>query len=226
MLYDTARLVKLYLEALPETCEGVELETLEKRIHADLPRNQGRISVEVILHQAGWYRHHHRLADGSVQLQARRCYCVRDDVHVNQDTISACEARKSIPASSPLPMVTTDYSTNLEGAFWNWVCNLDDADDPRGDFIRDTRDLLALGGEPEEAMVDACCQATAEYVKLRTQWAAFMGVHPEDASPLNGRAVVRGTEWYYGRSEDCDCDRCNADCDCDEDCDCGDGGYY
>ena len=214
MIYDTVRLVRVYLEALPETCEGVELEALEERIHADLPGSHGRLNVEALLHQAGWYKHHHRLDDGSLRLQVRRCYCGRDRAR-DSDARAVCEARKSVPASSPLPKVTTDYETNLEGAFWNWVCNLDAEDDPRGDFIRDTRDSLALGNNPESDMFGACDEARREYVKLRTQWAAAMGVHPEDASPLNGRAAVWGTEWYYGHSEDCDWAE-----------DCGDGGDY
>ena len=37
MIYDVQRLVKNYLRALPETCEGVSLEALENRIELTTP---------------------------------------------------------------------------------------------------------------------------------------------------------------------------------------------
>ena len=34
-------------------------------------------------------------------------------------------------------------------AFWKWVANRPDGDDPEGDFVRDTRDLIEMGIDPE-----------------------------------------------------------------------------
>lgn len=33
--------------------------------------------------------------------------------------------------------------------FWKWVCARKAHDNPRGDFIRDTRDLMKMGIDPE-----------------------------------------------------------------------------
>ena len=211
MIYDKKRLVKNYLTSLPETSEGVPLATLEDRISEDIcDGNPIPFRAESVLHQVGWYKHHHTYEDGR-ELQARRCYCTTE-------SLEACNARKSVPPSAPLPPIATDYETNPEAGFWHWVCNLRAGDNPRGDFIRDTRDLLIGGEDPDTSHFSACAEATQEYIKLRVQWAAENGVHPADYTPLDGRPRVTGTGWYY-----C-CPRCNRDCNCDGetgcDCDC------
>ena len=209
MIYDVERLVKRYLAELPPTCEGVGLEALDSRIRADLLVNQAvRFRTEGVLRKAGWYKHHHQLPDGVIQLQARRCYCRTDSSEI-------CEERKRIPASSPLPEVTTDYDTNLDADFWNWVCNRRAGEDQRGEFIRDTRILLEIGKQPGALMMDT--EAVQEYVKLRVRWAAEIGVHPEDCSPLAGRAKVSGTGWYLCCQEcnSCECDGSGCNCGCD-----------
>ena len=129
----------------------------------------------------------------------------------------ACEDRRSIPASSALPEITTDYETNLPAAFWNWVCNRQAGDNPRGDFIRDTRDLLRVGRDsPDEVLESACAKAIEKYLTLRTRWAAEVGVHPWDCTPLDGKAKIKGSGWYYCCSQ---CDNC--DCDGVSGCNCG-----
>ena len=213
MIYDKKRLVKNYLRSLPETCEGVPLETLEDRIRADICDNRKvPFRTESVLSQACWYKHHHRTPEAGTELQARRCYCTTG-------SSESCDARKSILPSSPLPPITTDYDTNPEAAFWHWVCNRKAGDNPRGDFIRDTRDLLEAGEEsPDGKLFTASTEVIQEFIKLRVQWAAENGVHPADYTPLADRAKVRGAGWYY-----C-CSRCNSNCDCDGksgcDCDC------
>ena len=172
MIYDKERLLKNYLQSLPEGCEGVPLATLEQRISEDLFDSKLLpFPLASALSTSGWYKHHHHTYEGSMELQARRCYC-------RTSSTQSCEARKDIPASSPLPQVETDYDTNSEAAFWHWVCNRRAGDDPRGDFIRDTRDLLGCGGSPNEALPMATPEARTEHVKLRTQWAAETGLHP------------------------------------------------
>ena len=210
MIYDVERLVVSYLKSLPATCEGTSIEELEDRIRSDLLDNRPMpFSTEGILHKGSWYKHHHRVPDGGVELQARRCYCITE-------TREICEQRKSIPTSNQLPQITTDYDANLEAAFWNWVCNRRAGDDPRGDFIRDTRLLLEVGKNPGTRLWEASTEAVHEYINLRTRWADEIDVHPSDCSALYGRAKVSGTGWYYCCSEcnNCDCDGRGCSCGC------------
>ena len=53
-------------------------------------------------------------------------------------------------------------------AFWDWVTSLDATDDPRGDFIQDSIDLVNTGKTPEELSLrigssQACNEAKEEY---------------------------------------------------------------
>ena len=210
MIYDVERLVGNYLKSLPATCEGASLEELEDRIRSDLLGNRPMpFRTEGILGKASWYKHHHRVPDGGVALQARRCYCTTESREI-------CEQSKSILPSNQLPQITTDYDTNLQAAFWNWVCNRRVGDDPRGDFVRDTRILLEVGKDPGTRLGEASTEAVHEYIKLRTRWAAEIDVHPSDCSALDGRAKVSGTGWYYCCSEcnNCDCDGSGCSCGC------------
>ena len=210
MIHDVERLVPKYLESLPETCEGVPLEELETRIRADLLENRRMpFRPENVLRKAGWYKHHHHLPAGGIELQARRCYCSTESKEI-------CKQRKSVPASEQLPQIATDYDTNLPAAFWNWVCNRRAGKDPNGDFIRDTRGLLRAGQSPGQKMPGASREAVQEYVRLRTRWAAELGIHPQDCSPLNGRKKISGTGWYHCCPEciSCNCDGTGCSCGC------------
>ena len=218
MIYDVERLVKNYLESLPQACEGVPLEEFEARIKTDLLDNRRMpFRPENVLHKAGWYKHHHRPQSGGVLLQARRCYC-------NTESEELCKQRQSVPPSEQLPRITTDYDTNLPTAFWNWVCNRQAGDDPRGDFVRDTRNQLQLGKSPGQRLSSASTEAAQEYIRLRTRWAAELGIHPQDCRPLDGRKKVSGTGWYLCCPEctNCDCDGTACSCGCgtciDPDC--------
>ena len=210
MIYDVERLVTNYLESLPETCEGVSLEAFEERIKTDLlDRRRMPFRPENVLRKAGWYKHHHRLQGGGVLLQARRCYCSTESTEI-------CKQRKSVPASEQLPRITTDYDTNPRDAFWNWVCNRRAGDDPRGEFVRDTRVLLEVGKSPGQRLGSACTEAIEEYIRLRTRWAAELDIHPQDCSPLDGGKKVSGTGWYHCCPEciSCDCDGSRCSCGC------------
>ena len=54
--------------------------------------------------------------------------------------------------------------------FWNWVASRRAHDNPRGDFIRDTRDRLADGNDPDKPLACADSVALGEYDRLHKQW--------------------------------------------------------
>ena len=54
--------------------------------------------------------------------------------------------------------------------FWQWVCDQDVTDDPRGDFIKDTRDVWKAGRNPSSALRRACPEAKVEFEKLWAEW--------------------------------------------------------
>ena len=56
--------------------------------------------------------------------------------------------------------------------FFEWVTTLRAADNPRGDFIRDTRDAFNLGGKAycENVMLSACPEANHERDRLWREW--------------------------------------------------------
>ena len=54
--------------------------------------------------------------------------------------------------------------------FWQWVCERNAYDDPRGDFIRDTREAIRRGDNPDDHLPDAVERAYEEYQKLRLQY--------------------------------------------------------
>ena len=66
--------------------------------------------------------------------------------------------------------------------FWRWVCSRPAHDTPRGDFIRDTRDLIDMDISPGSRMHRACEEATREYRALCRQW--DNAGHP-DAPPMS-----------------------------------------
>ena len=54
--------------------------------------------------------------------------------------------------------------------FWKWVTERKAHDNPRGDFIRDTRDILKAGNDPNKSLRFACEKAIEEYDALLKQW--------------------------------------------------------
>ena len=59
----------------------------------------------------------------------------------------------------------------MERAFWEWVAQQHADDDPRGDFIRDTRGLLTRGNcDPNVEIMNACDEARVQFDRLVTQW--------------------------------------------------------
>ena len=58
----------------------------------------------------------------------------------------------------------------MPDSFWEWVASRNAGDNPRGDFIRDTRTLLTAGGDPNARIASACAEAREEYEKLKTRW--------------------------------------------------------
>ena len=51
----------------------------------------------------------------------------------------------------------------MDSAFWQWVASRKVTDTPRGDFIGDTRDLMAAGVNPTEQLdsYSTCSEARA-----------------------------------------------------------------
>ncbi|MDE0004587.1 MAG: hypothetical protein OXQ29_18005 [Rhodospirillaceae bacterium] len=54
--------------------------------------------------------------------------------------------------------------------FWFWVAGRKAHDNPRGDFIYDTRDLLERGIDPDTRIMSGCGEAKVQYERLKSQW--------------------------------------------------------
>ena len=55
--------------------------------------------------------------------------------------------------------------------FWEWVCNRRAHDNPRGDFVRDTRYLMECARDPNEHLWGpGTWEAREEYRKLVQQY--------------------------------------------------------
>ena len=54
--------------------------------------------------------------------------------------------------------------------FWDWVRTRKVTDNPRGDFVKDTRDLYEVNRDPNENMLRACYEAEQQHAKLRRQY--------------------------------------------------------
>ena len=70
------------------------------------------------------------------------------------------------------PVVAGRYDTlhpDLD-PFWQWVAMKQARENPRGDFIRDTRVLIHVGKNPGSRVWSACDEARREYRKLCRQW--------------------------------------------------------
>ena len=59
--------------------------------------------------------------------------------------------------------------------YWHWVASRRAHDNPRGDFIRDTRDLLHAGGNPHVRIVSACTEARREHELMIRQYKRATG---------------------------------------------------
>ncbi|MXZ72413.1 MAG: hypothetical protein F4Z04_13050 [Acidobacteria bacterium] len=68
--------------------------------------------------------------------------------------------------------VTVRGAVSANDPFWQWVASRRAGANLRGDFIRDTRNLLDAGGNPEERIVMACPEAQVEYERLQRQYEA------------------------------------------------------
>ena len=71
-----------------------------------------------------------------------------------------------------LPMIGDQLPEWMPDSFWEWVASRNAGDNPRGDFIRDTRTSLAAGSDPNVwiASATACAEAREEFEKLRKRW--------------------------------------------------------
>ena len=59
----------------------------------------------------------------------------------------------------------------MRRAFWEWVATREADDDPRGDFIRDTRDLMARGlRDPNVEIMNGCQEALDQFYRLAREW--------------------------------------------------------
>lgn len=58
----------------------------------------------------------------------------------------------------------------MDGRFWKWVSKRKAGRNPRGDFIRDTRDVIEMGANPDEKIIGACNEAKDEYDKLKVEF--------------------------------------------------------
>ena len=58
----------------------------------------------------------------------------------------------------------------MDGRFWKWVAKKKAGRNPRGDFIRDTRDVIEMGANPDEKIIGACNEAKDEYDKLKIEF--------------------------------------------------------
>ena len=53
---------------------------------------------------------------------------------------------------------------------WTWIASRRAGDNPRGDFIRDTRELLAANVDPGARIDSACDEAIRQYERLERQY--------------------------------------------------------
>lgn len=69
---------------------------------------------------------------------------------------------------------------------WQWVAGRVAGDNPRGDFIRDTRAALESGLDPDSEVRHACREALNECSTLLRRWTRQGGrAHPQLASLLD-----------------------------------------
>ena len=60
-------------------------------------------------------------------------------------------------------------------AFWQWVAKRNAHDNPRGDFIRDTRELVEAGIDPGTRIGSACNEAREEHGRLLKEFQRSTG---------------------------------------------------
>ena len=76
-------------------------------------------------------------------------------------------------------------------SFWTWVCTRRAHDNPRGDFIRDTRCLVGTGVGPNTRLAGACPEAREEHDRLRRQYEGFAGNTKTSARRNGATSMVR-----------------------------------
>ena len=68
---------------------------------------------------------------------------------------------------------------DIRWSFWTWVGSRKAGDNPRGDFIRDTRGALAAGANPDTLLHQAIDRAGKEHDLLWRRFARENDLSPE-----------------------------------------------
>lgn len=97
--------------------------------------------------------------------------------------------------------------------FWKWVTGRRAHDNPRGDFIRDTRDLVKAGLDPGPRILGAPTEVRAEYERLLREFARSESGIPEERTMTDrtgfGFAIVMvDSDWRGGEFGVVVCDAC------------------
>ena len=98
-----------------------------------------------------------------------RCMAIEDgEVPTSDSPTLSLHQRLSLSH----PVVAGRYDTLHPdlNPFWQWVAMKQARENPRGDFIRDTRVLIHVGKNPGSRLWSACDEARREYRKLCRQW--------------------------------------------------------
>lgn len=71
--------------------------------------------------------------------------------------------------------ITPEEWIDLQDEFWGWVVSRRARDNTRGDFIRDTRDLLRIGKDPGARITIGCQEARDEFHGMRKKFLKING---------------------------------------------------
>ena len=98
-------------------------------------------------------------------------------------------------------------------AFWKWVTGRKAHNNPRGDFIRDTRNLVEAGIEPGSRILGASTEAKTEYWRLLREFARSESGMSEERTTTDrmgfGFAIVMvDSHWRGGEFGVVVCDAC------------------
>ena len=88
--------------------------------------------------------------------------------------------------------------TSLPPPFFEWVAEKRAGENPRGDFIRDTRSLLQQGYSEtgiRGELARACQEARSEYQKLESLYRRQFGTAPSDSGYRHQRESAVGLSW-------------------------------
>ena len=98
-----------------------------------------------------------------------RCMAIEDgEVPTSDSPTLSLHQRLSL--SHPVAAGRYDTLHPDLAPFWQWVAMKQARENPRGDFIRDTRLLIHVGKNPGSRLWSACEEARREYRKLCRQW--------------------------------------------------------